>query len=384
MKIMFLLRFFPEYGGGEMVTIKLANEFVKMGYYVNIAFLWTTDCKKIIEINSNIKLIKIINNSQPKGKEDIKRNELKIIQSSLESIIRSEIPQIIINQWLPPKMVFKANNNKAKIVSCRHASIYINSFKWNLVSRILKNKFKYLLRMYYWDYYKYSSKWVLLCKKFENEAKDLFDQDKLNKIISIYNPCRYDSYFNMREYMQKENNVLYVGRIYKEKRVDLLVDVWKALEIFVVKYNWKLYIVGSGNQLDYLKKKTASLNCKNISFEGQKEPLEYYRKSKIFASTSETEGYPMTLIEAMRNGCVPIAMNTYSSISDVIESGCGVIVEDDFDCYKEELLKMMIHEAQLKAMSKASIYSSRRFDINKILAEWKDMFDLLMNDNKVW
>ena len=36
MKILFLLRFFPVYGGGETVTIKLANKLVEHGYDVGI------------------------------------------------------------------------------------------------------------------------------------------------------------------------------------------------------------------------------------------------------------------------------------------------------------------------------------------------------------
>lgn len=43
MKILFLLRLWPVYGGGETVTRCLANEFVNLGHEVYIAFFKYTE-----------------------------------------------------------------------------------------------------------------------------------------------------------------------------------------------------------------------------------------------------------------------------------------------------------------------------------------------------
>ena len=58
MKIMFLLRFFPIYGGGEDVTLRLSEGFLQQGYEVFVGYLWDKGWEKI-EINNRIKCIKL-------------------------------------------------------------------------------------------------------------------------------------------------------------------------------------------------------------------------------------------------------------------------------------------------------------------------------------
>ena len=381
-KILFLLRFYPAYGGGEAVTIKLANEFINQGYKIGIVYLWDSVTENPVNVNTQIKSYKLLSKSSPIRKENIKYSDLRKIQAKLKDVIKQERPQFIINQWMPPKMVFQANCNIAKIISCRHAAIYINSKKWNLGIEFFGKNFKKILNFYYRNYYRYSDKWILLCEKFKKEAKEIFDGDFNDKIDYIYNPYRYDGKYVITDYVKKANAILYVGRIYKEKRVNLLIEIWKSIEDIVLEKKWYFFIVGTGNQYDYLKEKIEHDNCKNISLTGQQNPLDYYRNAKIFVSASETEGYPMTLIEAMSNGCVPIAMNTYSSLEDIIENACGVITQNDIFDFRDKLVELMQNEALCKQMSENAVQSSQRFNIKNIMENWKDLFQELLADKE--
>ena len=59
--------------------------------------------------------------------------------------------------------------------------------------------------------------------------------------------------------------------------------------------------------------------------------------------TSAYEGWPMTLMEAMQNGCVPIVFDSFKAVYDIVDSDInGVIVSNgDMDTYHRELVRLM-------------------------------------------
>ena len=61
MNIAFLLRLWPVYGGGETVTISLANEMVKRGHSITIFYFKDSNAGGAGYINSSIKAVKISN-----------------------------------------------------------------------------------------------------------------------------------------------------------------------------------------------------------------------------------------------------------------------------------------------------------------------------------
>lgn len=54
MNILFLLRLWPVYGGGETVTICLANEMVKRGWNVGVAYFKESMKENLLEISPKV------------------------------------------------------------------------------------------------------------------------------------------------------------------------------------------------------------------------------------------------------------------------------------------------------------------------------------------
>ena len=113
-------------------------------------------------------------------------------------------------------------------------------------------------------------------------------------------------------------DIIYIGALAKIKRLDILL---KALHILKSKYNiqnFKATIVGTGPLEKYLKKLTKQLNLThNISFLGKQNNIyPLLHQSKIFAMTSDYEGFPMAMVEAMSCG-LPCIMPDISNITSV-------------------------------------------------------------------
>lgn len=58
------------------------------------------------------------------------------------------------------------------------------------------------------------------------------------------------------------------------------------------------------------------------------DPVDYYRRSRVFVLTSQREGLPLTLVEAMATGVVPV-VPPVGSVADVAEDGHNAVVVPD-------------------------------------------------------
>ena len=347
MKILFLLRFFPVYGGGETVTIKLANKLVEHGYDVGIFFIWDKTRENPPFVDKRINLFKANNIEPPVRVDNYKKSDAKKIKKELSKVIAKFVPEIIINQWYPTKMVIKANNVSAKIITCLHSTVieplFKDSFRQKLVCKVLGDRngkkwqsFKRSLRLR--KNYKYSDKYVLLSERFTSDFYELTKLKDEGKVLGINNPAFFDSWIEEKELEKKENVVLFVGRFGQEKRINMILFSWHLLPQ-ELKKNWKLVLCGDGVLWQEMKDYAKSLRLENIEFLGQCNPAESYKKAKIFLMTSLFEGFGMTLVECQQFGCVPIVMDSFRSLHDIVIDGQNGFItpNNEIEVFTEKL-----------------------------------------------
>lgn len=104
MNVIFLHRVWPVYGGGETVTICLANEMVKRGFKVHIAYFKDSDSSKEIPfIDARIKAHRIgnIKFNELSGDFFINKTDAKVASEGLISLIKQYDINIVHNQWWP-------------------------------------------------------------------------------------------------------------------------------------------------------------------------------------------------------------------------------------------------------------------------------------------
>jgi glycosyltransferase involved in cell wall biosynthesis len=116
----------------------------------------------------------------------------------------------------------------------------------------------------------------------------------------------------------KQNRILVVTRMLERKGVQYLL---KALEGFAENYS--VHIVGDGPYLPTLQKLANKIGI-NSKFWGwldnrSLELTKLYEKSSIFVLTSESENFPVALMEAMAAGLAIITTNG---------TGCAEVVGD--------------------------------------------------------
>ena len=115
----------------------------------------------------------------------------------------------------------------------------------------------------------------------------------------------------------KRTRYSFVGRLVKEKRVDCLLRIWKITQPYLS--GWEFIIVGRRTEKKRLHSLSDNLRLSNIRFEGFKNPSIYYQESKILLLCSKMEGWGMVIAEAIQYGCVPVCLDSFSSLKDIID-----------------------------------------------------------------
>ena len=247
-----------------------------------------------------------------------------------------------------------------------HLECLLPLFDLNISKMILLNIFKFKKKKHYTKLIDNSDVLVLLSDSFKGELTLLTDRVELNNVIVIANPTKIVEYT-----CDKKKEILYVGRINTtQKRVDVLIDIWNRIcRNFP---DWKLIIVGEGDELDILKRQAKQLGIDNISFTGGQNPIPYYERASIFCLTSSFEGLPMTLIESLNYGVVPIIFNSFAAASDVVEDYWNGRLINSFsiDDYVSALITMMTSPDKMAKWRKHALESAKKYDINLIGSQW--------------
>jgi glycosyltransferase involved in cell wall biosynthesis len=209
------------------------------------------------------------------------------------------------------------------------------------------------------------------------EAKEVCLSSRWNENICVIgNPIRKIQ-SNGRE--KKENIVLSVGRLIKTKHFDQLIRMF--LEIG--KPDWKLMIVGGDAKKQHLTKELNTLIDEldardSVFLEGEQQDIDsYYQKSKIFAFTSSSEGFPNVIGEALSAGLPVISYDCVAGPSDMIEDGKnGFLVPlHNTSKFKEKLSLLMGNEDLRTQMSKIAKNSINNFSTASIAEEYYEFMN---------
>ena len=169
----------------------------------------------------------------------------------------------------------------------------------------------------------------------------------------------------------------YTKREEKQKRISLALQIWELIENNPISKNWTLRIIGTGSDIDKYKK---IVELKHIVFEGRQNPEPYYQKASIFMMTSSFEGWGLTLTEAQQYGVVPLAFNSYASVSDIITDKYNgyLVSNNDINSYVKYLTLLMSDYDLRHRMALNCIESSKRFERQHICNQWIQLFKQLM------
>ena len=220
-------------------------------------------------------------------------------------------------------------------------------------------------------------KWVRRFDKFvvltEEDRKYWGD---LDNIIVIPNART----FTPTQTADMENKkVIAVGRYTYQKGFERLIEAWRLVASDFS--DWKLEIVGDGEQRNMLKERIARYGIENsvALVPVNNEIDKHYLSSSVYAMTSRYEGLPMVLLEAQAFGLPIVSFNCKCGPSDVVDNGKnGFLVEEgNVSAFASQLKKVMKDVELRKEMSRNALESSKKFSMEPVMSRWMQLFESL-------
>lgn len=372
MKILYVLKSFPTGSGIDSVTRILGNEFVKRGYNVFVCCFLCS--KNTVFVDSNIKIHEF---PEPWEKADSKSNI-----SFLNQIISENSIDVIINQEADVYNVCDLCNearkgSRAKLISCLHFSLFMNmESKGCFITRFLPKKLvmgrRVKLQLKRRNYaYDNSDMFVMLSDRFAEQYKKSVPNKNFNRLRSISETINYENH-NI-DFSKKLKQLLVVSRIEEnQKRISIIIEIWKLI---CNNYkDWNLIIIGDGPDME--KSKKLAENLPRIDFKGWQKPLSYYLDSSVFLMTSSFEGFGITLVEAQNYGCVPIAMDSFLALHDIITNGKNgfIVPNNDINAFAEKVCLLMNNANLREKIAENAITDCKKFDVLEIAKKWENLF----------
>lgn len=341
-------------GGAERVVVTLANKFVSK-FDVLIIVLYKTEI--LYDINKNVKIHFIKDEYTPSNGifDAIKNNAFYFINVfrlgkhykvdlfiSFATIVNcyTIFSSILLNK---PILISERNNPKENIPF--------------FLLRILRNVA-----------YLFANVLIVQTDFIKNFYKKIISK---NKIIVIPNPMDGELLIKRRFYKERENIILTVGRLDTNKNQRILIESFANLN----PENWKLIIVGDGILREDYRKLVKDLNIEQkVEFVGNVHNVwDYYNQAKIFAFTSNSEGFPNALLEAMSFGLPCISTDCPSGPSEIIiNDENGYLIEvNNREQLEDRLYKLMNNPEICNQFSINAISTTQEFSMVEVNKLWE-------------
>ena len=201
------------------------------------------------------------------------------------------------------------------------------------------------------------------------QSRQFFPDRVQKKAVILKNPVNTAFFENYYE-GERDHTIVTVGRIDDNKNQQLLIRAFAQIASQYPDYQVILY--GTGEELPKLRALTKELEIENrVIFAGSvNDVAERIKKAGVFVLTSDTEGMPNALIEAMVMGLIITGKN-------------GLLTPvRDVDKMKENLQCMLndLHKAQemgREARKTCEIYRSDR-----VYREWYEYIMQIVNGER--
>lgn len=347
-------------GGAERVMVTLANELALHNNKVTILTLNTESCFYTLNEKVNVHALNVI----------IPTNKLKrIISLPIKEIIRILEMSKFMKKYKPELILsFLFTTNIMSIILHKFNKIPLIVSERNDPSSYSKGV-KFLCK------FLYPTADMVVCQGIE--VSKFFSNTKKNKVKVIPNPI-YEGSIATNTPVNRRKKIVAVGRLVPQKNFNLLIDSFYDIADKFPEHVLEIY--GTGYLKDDLEKKIEQLGLKNrVKLMGLKKNvmLSVY-DYELFIMSSNFEGFPNALIEAMASGLPVISTDFASGIAReyITNYKNGLLISTNDRKALSESIEIILSDKKLQEkMFENNKKIINNLNVEQIMEKWNNAFE---------
>ena len=334
-------------GGAERVVSILAGHMAKQGMDVEILTYY--DRPVSYQVDSRVKLtaVETMTGSGNKVKNLLairkyfKRNVRIVISflapfnmMAIAANLGNGVPMIVADRNDPTKVPSNAAVRKVRDVLYRFAT--------GVVVQTQKNK-------------------AYFCQAVQKKSK------------VIYNPIDLKDYAAIALHTEKEKKIVTAGRLMPQKNQKMMIRSFASVHEKHPDYQLVIYGEGpSRDELEALVKELGLVKC--VLLPGNISDIhEHIKNAEIFVLSSDYEGMPNALIEAMCLG-LPSISTKVSGAKDLIKDHeNGLLTElNNQEQLEKAMLELIENKELADKLAKNAAKLNEELEVSKIMQQWID------------
>ncbi|WP_210366121.1 glycosyltransferase [Bacillus sp. REN3] len=340
-------------GGAERVCVTLANELSKKGYEVRLVTLNLKDSVYDKQLNKEVNLIDL--------NIDKARNSFLAMYKNIKKNKPQKI--LVFNHELAILLVM--------IRGISRLDFSIISRNINVLS-VKRDKEKSLWHKYFVHYlikmlYKKVNKVIAQSKGMKEDLIKHYGFNKKNVYV-VNNPVSEEIEKFVEHVEKKENEVIFVGRLSKQKGINYLLESFR-ISLSQIP-NMHLRIIGEGSLKNEVIEMINQLGLRNnVHLEGFSNNIGYYySKAKVTILSSVYEGFPNVLVESITLGTPVVSFNTPTGPSEIIIDEINGYLAEYLNV--EDLSRKLVKAYKKDWEKEKIVKSSLRYRKNTIVKEY--------------
>ena len=180
----------------------------------------------------------------------------------------------------------------------------------------------------------------------------------------------------------ESKRVIAVGRLDYQKGFDRLIKAWEIVCRDEYLSDWHLDIFGQGEWRDMLQQMIdeRSLQDRVTLNSPTKDIAKEYASSSMLVMSSNYEGFPMVMIEAMSKGLPIVTFDFECGPKDIIHHGeNGLLVKNgDIEGLAKAMISMMRDDAARTWMGENAKKVVETYSEEAVMKQWIELFNTLV------